>query len=85
MKYKKFRLILIALLVIVTVSVTILGLIGYNVVSAATEDGSDNTPAIVQKLADRFNLNPQEVQAVFTENRMDLKTEREQKFVDKLN
>lgn len=47
---------------------------------AATSASSDTYPPIVQKLADKFNLNPADVKSVFDQNRQDNKADRQQKL-----
>lgn len=44
---------------------------------AATNTGSNTYPPIVQKLADKFHLNPADVQDVFKQNHQDKKGDRQ--------
>lgn len=52
---------------------------------AATNTSGDNFPPIIQKLAERFNLNPSEVQAVFEEQREERNATYEQRLKDRLD
>jgi hypothetical protein len=50
------------------------------------ETAVDNNPmsALVQKIADKFGLKASDVQAIFTQDQVDRKTEMEKKFLEQL-
>ena len=60
-------------------TIAVLGLCGVAVVGAQTENGKGDYLPIIQKLADKFNLNIDEVKEFFEENR----TERIQEKLTK--
>jgi polyhydroxyalkanoate synthesis regulator phasin len=53
------------------------------IVMAQTTDS--NYPSIIQKLAERFNLNPEDVKSVFDQNREEIQAKAEQNFQDVLD
>ena len=61
--------------------ITVAGLTGLGVASAASSSGQDS---IIDKLASRFNLNRDEVAAVFQEAKTEHQAERQQKLDDRL-
>lgn len=62
------------------------GLTGITVANAATEETSDNPmSSLVAKIAEKFNLNQDEVQAVFDEQRDAMQAEREADFAERLS
>jgi len=58
-------------------------LAGATVVGAQSAEG--NYPSIVQKLADRFNLNLEDVKSVFAENRQEVQLQMEENFQNALD
>ncbi len=70
---------------VTTVGLT--GLAGVGVASAATQASSSADPmsSLVDKLANKFNLNKADVQSVFDEERQARETEREQQFTAKID
>ena len=52
---------------------------------SAEQTGSNGQQNLIQKIAQRFNLNEDEVEAVFEENREERHAEFEQKFEEKLS
>lgn len=74
---------------IVAAAITTLGVGGAmslnGVVNAATDTtSSDPMSSLVQKIADKFNLNKSDVQAIFDQQRDEMETQREQAFKDRL-
>jgi hypothetical protein len=70
---------------VATVGVT--GIAGLGVASAATDSSttkSDGMSSLVDKIADKFNLNKQEVEAVFEEERTEREAEMQQKLEERL-
>jgi hypothetical protein len=68
-------------------TMTAAGMTGLGVASAATSESGtsgDGTSSLVDKLATKFNLNKDDVQAVFDEERTDRQAERQQKFEERL-
>jgi len=59
-------------------------LLGVGAVSAQSSTGAGPT-ALIQKIAQRFGLNEDEVKAVFDENRTEHEAERQAKFAERLN
>lgn len=59
---KKYLVVLASLLIL-------LGFVGYGTVKAYAEENEGGYPPLVQKLAERFNLNEEEVKTVFDEMR----------------
>lgn len=57
--------------------------LGVSFAAHAQSDGSSGT--LVDKIAQKFNLNRDEVQKVFDENRAEHKAERQQQLEEKLN
>lgn len=66
--------------VIAVITVTGVGLLGISQVSAETIDGAYSK--IVQNIADKFNLDPEEVQQVFKETREEAFSDRLDKEVE---
>jgi len=60
------------------------GLTGLGVVSAATSTSTDPQSSIIDKLVTKFNLNRDDVEAVFEEGRTERETERQQKVEERL-
>ena len=75
---KKKHKLAIALAIATAVAVTGIGL------SQAQAEDSTKTN-LVDKLASRFNLNKDEVQKVFDENRAEVRAQKEQGYLDRLN
>lgn len=71
------------LLAAVTVTVLGAGFFGISTVSAQT--ASSRSSSIVQKIADRFGLNKDEVQKVFDEEHAARRTEMQAKMEERLN
>ena len=71
--------ILIPLFALAVVGVSVLG-----ATSALASTTSNTESTIVQKIADKFGLNKDEVQKVFDQERADRKSQMEQKFEDNL-
>lgn len=61
------------------------GAVIFDSVKAYAEDSSNQYPPIVQKIADKFGLNLNEVKAVFDQERQDRQVQMESKFEDRLN
>ncbi|MBI3341652.1 hypothetical protein HY024_00855 [Candidatus Curtissbacteria bacterium] len=59
------------------------GALGAVQVYAQSSNGA--YPAIVQKLVDKFHLNPDEVKSVFDQNRQERTANRQQKLEDRLS
>jgi Tfp pilus assembly protein PilV len=68
-------------------SVGTIGVLGLTNVSAETNGTTDESPmsSLVGKLADKFNLNEQEVQAVFDEHKDDMHKEHRATFEERLS
>jgi hypothetical protein len=62
-------------------------LAGANVVSAATSTGTSMDPqsSLIDKIAKKFNLNKDDVKAVFDQNRSEREADRQKNIEDKLN
>ncbi len=73
----KNKTLIISAVVIFAFVLVIVGFIGYNAVLA---DENTTYPPIIQKLVERFGLDPTEVQKVFTETRTEMGLQREQSF-----
>lgn len=71
----------------VTSSLAIAGLTGSGLVSAATSTSSSSDPAssLIDKLASKFNLNKDEVKAVFDEDRTAREAEHQKQVEDELS
>ncbi|HSX18305.1 MAG TPA: hypothetical protein VLE51_03050 [Candidatus Saccharimonadales bacterium] len=67
----------------------VLGVVGTGVVTAtalaATSSTDTKYPSIVQKIADKFHLNPADVQSVFDQNRQDIQAQHQQKLKSTLD
>lgn len=63
---------------------TLVGLSSVSMVSAATDTAGTSSSSIVDKLAGRFNLNKDEVQAVFDEDRQARLAERQAEHKQRL-
>ena len=61
---------------------TLAGIYGVKTIQA---QDSDSFPPIIQKLAERFNLNTDEVQQFFQENREEKHQEMQTRFEERLN
>ena len=66
---------------IVVVAVAVMGMASLGI--AATQ-GTESYPPIVQKLAEKFNLKPADVNAVFEEERTERRAEHRQRYEDLL-
>ncbi len=55
------------------------------VASAQTGNGTNGTDSLVDKIAQRFNLNKDDVQKVFDENRSQHEADRQKRIEDRLN
>lgn len=58
---------------------------GYGAVHAATSSGTNPMSNLVSAIAQRFNLNPTDVQKVFDEQRSQIQAQHEQFFTDRVN
>jgi hypothetical protein len=58
--------------------------LGVQTANAATDTSTDPMSGLVQKIADKFNLNKDEVQAVFDAQRTEMEAERTQEMKDRL-
>lgn len=67
---------------VVALAVLGVGLLGIN--SASANDASNPQTTLVQKIADKFGLNKDEVQKVFNEARDEHQTQMQAKFEEKL-
>lgn len=67
---------------IVVVAVAVMGMASLGI--AATQ-GTDSYPPIVQKLAEKFNLKPADVNAVFDEERTERQAQHQQRYEDLLD
>lgn len=67
-------------------TITLGGLAGGSVVSAATNPSSmGSTPSLVDAIANKFHLNKNDVQAVVDQNRTEHQAERQQKYEARLD
>ena len=80
MKSKKTKLLVISAITLGVL--TLGGALGFGIVNA---EGTDNYPSIVKKIAEKFNLNTNEVNKVFKENRQERQAECQSKLEEKLN
>ncbi|MDB5186294.1 MAG: hypothetical protein JWL85_817 [Candidatus Saccharibacteria bacterium] len=58
--------------------------VGIGVASAATSSSSSDSSSLVEKIASKFNLNKDDVQKVFDENKVAREAEQQQKVSDRL-
>jgi len=65
-------------------AVSIAGISGVGMASAATSDDSSTGTSIVDKIATKFNLNKDEVKAVFDANRTEHQAEMQAKMAERL-
>lgn len=73
-----------------TLFITVIGIFGLLVVGALTgsvikAQAADDYPPLVQKLVDRFNLDPAEVQEVFEETRAERQSQQQARLEEKIN
>lgn len=73
-------------LIIPAVAVTLgLGLTTTNIFAQETTDATNPMSILVQKIADKFSLNQEEVQAVFDEAHQEMHTQREAQYQSRLD
>lgn len=73
----KNKVLLVSVLALSLFVLSVIGFMGYNAVFA---DENTTYPPIIQKLVERFGLDPAEVQKVFTEEQEEMKIQGEQNF-----
>lgn len=73
------------LLTVATVSIMSGGLVMASNAFAQTQSGGqESMTSLVQKIADKFNINKNDVQAVFDQNRQEMQAKRETRYEAKL-
>ena len=60
------------------------GALGMQTVNAATDPSTNPASGLVQKIADKFNLNQADVQSVFDAQRTEMEAARQQEMKDEL-
>jgi len=60
-------------------SLVVIGVAGVSVVGAQAQNGNSNYPPVIQKIAEKFNLNVADVKAVFDANQQERMQERLEK------
>lgn len=69
------------LFTIAAVSVLCVGIVGVTVAFAQTQTaGQTSVPSLVQEIANKFNLNPSDVQSVFIQHRQEVQSKQEANY-----
>jgi pyoverdine/dityrosine biosynthesis protein Dit1 len=68
-----------------TVALALLALVGVATATSIRAEEISDYPPIIQKLVERFNLNPSEVQEVFNQEREERQEERQTRLEERLN
>lgn len=67
------------------VALAAVGAIAIGTVSAATATGNNPMTNLVNAIAQKFNLNPSDVQQVFNDQKAQMQTQMQQKSTDRIN